>query len=428
MNPRTILIIHQAFPGQFGTLARTLAKQGHRVFALALNPQERVEGVRIIRYAPVRAQDTKEMPYLDKEMDSKLLRAESVYKVMAALKKQGLEPDVIYAHPGWGEAMFVRDVWPKARFVVYAEWFYHATGQEVNFDPAVPALTEEETLRLAIKNTPFLHGLSDCDAAIAPTNWQKSRYPAWAWDKIRVIHDGLDLQELAQVRPRGLGIPSQGLKLRKGMPIVTYSARHLEPVRGFHYFMRALPKILAANPQTHVVIMGRDAGTPQTSGYGADNPSGLSWRRAMEKELAGAVDFNRVHFLGMLERRLYLSMLKLSACHVYLTTPFILSWSFLEAAALGVPIVASNTPPVMEFDNLDGIEYVGFNEPDALAARVVNRLNNIGADYSQSNMKKLANMDFSHTIPAITEVLVTGSRGRDNDSVVEDLVIIDDDE
>lgn len=425
MNKRTILFIHQSFPGQFGSLAASLAAEGHNVYALGMNPQGMLPGVRVVRYQPVRVQKDKEMPLLLQDADAKLIRAQSSYQAMKAMKKQGLEPDVIYAHPGWGEAMFVRNVWPQARLVIYAEWYYNLEGQEVNFDPSLPPLSEELELRLNVKNNPFLHGLSDCDVAITPTNWQKSRFPAWAQDKIEVVHDGLDLSELSLVQPRGLGIPSLGLKLRKGMPIITYAARHLEPVRGFHYFMRSLPAILNANREAHVIVMGQDAGV-KNIGYGRNNPAGQSWRKTMEKELGSRVDWNRVHFLGMLERKLYLAMLKLSACHVYLTTPFILSWSFLEAAALGMPIVASDTAPVREFDYLSGLNFVNFDDPEGIAANVVRALATPGQDYARENAGKLKDLDHRVALPKIRKILLAGSRATDLGSRVESIILLDD--
>lgn len=403
MNPRTILFLHQSFPGQFGHLAASLAADGHKVFALAMNPQLAVPGVTLIRYHPER-QTQKDMPFLLQEMDAKLIRAESAYQVMKAMKEQGVNPDVVYAHPGWGEIFFVRNVWPKTRLIVYAEWYYNVEGQEVNFDKEFPVLSEEEELRLTFKNNVFLHALSDCDAAISPTEWQKSRFPAWAQEKISVIHEGFSLKELAMVKPRTLGIPSQGLKLRKGLPIVTYCARHLEPIRGFHYFMRMLPTVMDTNPDVHVIIMGQDAGI-QNVGYGRQNPDGITWRKSMQNELGSLIDWSRVHFLGMLDRKLYLAMLKLSACHVYLTTPFILSWSFLEAAALGLPIVASDTAPVQEFSRLHGIESVQFDDVDGIAQKVLYHLDHMKTDYFSENLDMLTELDITRTIPEIKQLL-----------------------
>lgn len=425
MNPRTILFIHQSFPGQFGALAQSLAEEGHRVFALALNPQKKIPGVTTIRYLPPRQQESEKWPFLLRDMDAKLIRAEGAHVAMKSLKEHGLKPDVIYAHPGWGESLFVKNVWPKARYVVYAEWFYNLEGQEVNFDPEAPKLTEEEELRLAFKNMPFLQALSECDMAIAPTEWQKSRFPEWAQKKIQVVHEGLNLRELEKVRPRALGIPSQGLKLRKGMPIVTYCARHLEPVRGFNYFMRAVPEILSRNRDAHVIVMGQDAGVGNR-GYGRQNPTGKSWRKTMEKELGDRLDLKRIHFLGMLDRKLYQAVLKLSACHIYLTIPFILSWSYLEAAALGLPIVASNTAPVREFDNLDGVNLVEFTDVEGIASRALLHLENPNQNFFEDNLHTLENLSLERTLPRQKEILLTGSPAADLGNHLEEIVFIED--
>lgn len=424
MNKRTFLFIHQAFPGQFASLAASLAHEGHNVAALAINPQGKLPGVTQIRYTPARTSSAPDLPPLQQEADVKLIRAESAYKAMKALKREGLNPDVIYAHPGWGEAMFVRDVWPKARLVIYAEWFYNLEGQEVNFDPAMPRLSEEMELRLTIKNIPFLQALSDADAAIAPTQWQKSRFPEWAQEKIHVIADGVNLPELALVAARPLGIPSQNLQLRKGMPIITFAARHLEPVRGFHYFMRSLPAILNTNRDAHVIVMGKDAGVNNV-GYGANNPSGKSWRKALEAELGNTVDWSRVHFLGMLERKLYLAMMKLSACHVYLTTPFILSWSFLEAAAMGLPIVASDTAPVREMEYLSGLQFVKFDDPQAIAQKVLNTLSRPHPDYTKENLEKMTPMDHRNCLPLARDLLLQGASASDLGGNVSGIVFLD---
>lgn len=424
MNERKILFIHQAFPGQFGSIAASLAKEGHKVYALSMG-NENVPGVSLIRYQPKRGQENaKEMPALQQEIDAKLIRGESAYETMKALKRQGFNPDVVYAHPGWGDSMFVKDVWPDARFIAYAEWYYNLEGQEVNFDPDMPALSEEKELRLKVKNLPFLQGLSDADAAISPTKWQKSRFPKWAQDKIQVIHDGLNLQELYNVKPRSLGLSRGGLKLTKGMPIVTFAARYLEPVRGFHYFMRALPMILNANPEAHVIIMGRDAGM-QGAGYGAPTPDGISWRQKLKDELGDRVDWKRVHFLGNLDRKLYLAMLKLSACHVHLTTPFILSWSFLEAAAMGLPIVASDTAPIREMDYLEGLKFVNFDDPEGIARAVTQTLAEGPQDYMEANIEKLKPLDHRAVLPKIRDVLLSGSPASDSGGPVESVVFLE---
>ena len=172
---KNILFIHQSFPGQFGHLAKKLAEEGHRVTALALTPQGRVPGVSQVRYTLAR-HPWKDLPYLLQETDVKILRAESAAIAMQKLKAQGFTPDVVYAHPGWGEAMFVKEVWPDTRFVIYAEWFYNSRGQEVGFDPEFPNTSNRDQWRIQLKNTPFLHALNQADLAITPTQWQKSGF------------------------------------------------------------------------------------------------------------------------------------------------------------------------------------------------------------------------------------------------------------
>lgn len=369
---KNILFIHQAFPGQFHQLSRQLAREGHNVAGLALSPQSRVEGVTLIQYKLVRTPQEDLSPVMN-DLDVKMVRGESAAAAMTELRRRNFYPDVVYAHPGWGEALFVKDIWPETRLVVYAEWFYNAIGQEVNFDPEFSPIPQSDQLRLRIKNTSFLHALNDADAAVAPTHWQKSRFPAWAQEKIQVIHDGLDIPRLKKGIAKSIKIPSKSISLSQGDPVVTFVSRHLEPVRGFHIFMRALPSILKQRPDAHIVIMGRDAGA-QSKGYGPKNPRGEDWRKTLEKEIGKDLIANQVHFLGYVPYNTYIGILRMSACHVYLTTPFILSWSFLEAAAMGVPIVGSRTAPVEEFAHLNGLELLDFFDYNELAAKVVNIL------------------------------------------------------
>lgn len=397
---KSILFIHQSFPGQFGRLAQKLAEEGHRVIALTLTPQGQVPGVSQVRYSLKRPPE-KDLPYLLKETDVKILRGESAAAAMQKLKDQGFNPDVVYAHPGWGEALFVKKVWPDARLVVYAEWFYNTEGQEVGFDPEFPPTADADNLRIHLKNTPFLHALNDADLAISPTEWQKSRFPAWAQEKMKVVHDGLDIAKIRAAKPSALRIPKQSVSLKYGDPVITFVARHLEPVRGIHMFMRAVPQILRKRPDAHIVILGKDAGTGYT-GYGGINPLGRTWRQSLQDELGRELDLAHVHFLGSVDYKIYLAMLSVSACHVYLTTPFILSWSFLEAAALGLPIVASSTAPVREFSHLKGLHLVDFFDYAALGAKVVDIL---GQPVSRTP-NDLEDQSLDTALPALTDLLL----------------------
>jgi len=405
---KSILFIHQSFPGQFGHLAKKLAQDGHRVTALALTPQGRVPGVSQVRYTLAR-RPHKDLPYLLQETDIKILRAESAAYAMKKLKDQGLTPDVVYAHPGWGEALFVKEVWPDTRLVIYAEWFYNTKGQEVGFDPEFPNTATRDQWRIQLKNTPFLHALNQADLAISPTLWQKSRFPAWAQEKITVVHDGLDIPAITRPEPTAMRIPEKSISLKYGDPIVTFVARHLEPVRGIHMFMRAIPEILDKHPDAHIFILGNDAGT-QNKGYGGANPLGKTWRQSLHDELGPTTDLSNVHFLGHVDYAVYLSVLRLSACHAYLTTPFILSWSFLETAALGVPIVASDTAPVREFSYLKGVDLVGFFDYAALGSAIADRLN----QPVTRTPNDLQPQSLAVTLPILTDLLLN-PEPRDQD-------------
>lgn len=343
-----VLFIHQNFPGQFVHLAGALAKEkGNRVVALTMYDNPAPEGVEVRPYTLLRSASPETHPLLG-DTESCVLRAEACASAAFRLKHEGFEPDVIVAHPGWGEAMFIKDVFPKAKLVVYCEFFYAAEGQDVGFDPEDPPLTFPQRCRLRMKNTANLHSLEIADAAISPTQWQKSTYPKWAQDKITVIHDGIDFERLKHNPKAKIHIAANehhpALTLKYGDEVLTYVARNLEPVRGFHVFMRTLPDILRRRPNAHVLIVGGD-----DISYGRPTPSGLCWREHMLKEVGGQLDMRRVHFVGRVTYQMYVNVLHLSKVHAYWTTPFVLSWSFLEAAGSGVRVIASNSEPVVEF-------------------------------------------------------------------------------
>ena len=107
--------------------------------------------------------------------------------------------------------------------------------------------------------------------------------------------------------------------------------------------MRALPAILQQRPNAQVLIVGRDEVS-----YGSMPKNGKNWREVMLAEVGSQLPLERVHFLGGLPYADYLRLLQVSSCHVYLTYPFVLSWSCLEAMAAECVLVASSTPPVKE--------------------------------------------------------------------------------
>jgi len=263
-------------------------------------------------------------------------------RVATQLKAAGFRPDLIVAHPGWGESLFMRDVFPDARLALHAEYYYQAAGADVGFDPEFPSAADDP-FRIRIKNSTQWMSIEQADQLIAPTQWQKSRFPDMVQDRLQVVHDGIDTGRAAPNASARIALAKAGISLGATDEVVTYVARNLEPYRGFHIFMRSLPALLELRPQARVMIVGGD----QVS-YGSKPADGGTWRKIMMDEIADHVDRSRVHFLGRLPYADYLRLLQVSTVHVYLTYPFVVSWSLLEAMSTGCMVVGSRTAPVEE--------------------------------------------------------------------------------
>jgi len=345
------LFVHQNFPGQYRHLAAHYARRGHEVVAAGENANLartlRIPGVRLLGY---------DAPAVKPGVEAPVARAIQRGRRVAAgamhLRRSGFQPDVIFAHIGWGEALFLKDIFPEARVILYCEFFYRSRGADLGFDPEFPA-TPEKRLNVRVMNAPLLMALDACDLGVTPTHWQHHQFPQAHKPRIAVIHEGIDTE---LVRPR----PSDGEEL------VTYVARNLEPYRGFHNFMRALPEIQRRRPNARIVIVGGDEVS-----YSPRLPAGQTYRQRMLAELDGRIDLSRVQFLGRIPYAHYLALLRRSAVHVYLTYPFVLSWSLLEAMSAGCLVVASRTAPVEEVmrDGENGL-LVDFFSPAAIAERV----------------------------------------------------------
>ena len=365
MTRRKFLFIHQNFPGQFVHAALELVRLGHEVVALGIKGRD-VPGVKYIRYEPkppARVSDVEP----SRDFETKIVRGMACAQVMEQLRTQGFNPDTIVAHPGWGESLFCKDVWPGARLLMFAEFFYSAQGADYNFDPEFARESVAARARLRIKNSVHLHALQAADAGYTPTQWQLSQLPQEYQHKIQVIFDGIDTDTVAPQPDAVVQLQRAGVTLRAGDEVITFVNRNLEPYRGFHIFMRALPRILRERPGARCLIVGRD-----DVSYGTKPAAGGNWRQVMLAEVGGQLPMDRVHFLGGLPYQDYLRVLQVSACHVYLTYPFVLSWSCLESMAAGCVVVGSRTGPVQEVidDGVDGL-LVDFFDTEALADRVV---------------------------------------------------------
>ena len=339
-----ILFIHQNFPGQFRHLAPAMQMAGHSVRALAVQGKG-LEGVETFRHQPGMQPSQTIHPWLA-EFETKLIRGTSAMQAMLAMKKQGWSPDLVVTHPAWGEAMFIKEVWPQTRVLAFLEFYYSATGRDVGFEPDMQNLNMDMLARLRLKNMTHMLALECMDHGMAPTHWQRSTFPTVWQDRIDVIFDGIDTRVVCpDSRPQmQLKHPDgTGHALKVGDEVLTFVARQLEPYRGYHQFMRALPRIQAQRPEAITLIVGGDGHS-----YGNAAPAGSSWKEIFLNEVKDQLDMSRIYFLGTLAYEHYLKVLQLSACHVYLTYPFVLSWSCVEALSAGCAVVGSNTAPVQE--------------------------------------------------------------------------------
>jgi glycosyltransferase involved in cell wall biosynthesis len=341
-----ILFLHQNFPAQYRHIVRFLAAAGtHRVVTLgddALAGKLDAPGARLLTYRSPEGASAATHHYL-KDFEASVRRGQTTAKAMLQLRESGFIPDVVCVHPGWGEGLFIKEVFPRAKVLAFLEFFYSAVGVDVGFDPEFPS-NFDDLFRVRIKNATLLLSMNQMDWGVSPTRWQFERHPPEHIERISVIHDGIDTRTVRPDPETKLVLAQGRITLGARDEVITYVSRNLEPYRGIHTFMRAIPEIHRRRPNAHVVVLGGD----QVS-YGLPAPKGTCYREIYLREVQDQIDPNRVHFLGRVNYQQYLAILQLSAVHIYLTYPFVLSWSALEAMAAGCAFIGSATPPVEEF-------------------------------------------------------------------------------
>lgn len=362
------LFVHQSFPGQYRHVAAALARRpGHQVVGLGEQRLGTIPGVHHIYYRKPETVGETTHRYAQ-PFESAVRRGHTAARAAAAIKSKGFDPDLVCCHPGWGEGLYLRDVFPKAQLLYYFEFFYSAEGADVGFGSDEP-VGLSEAARVRTMNANHLICLDAANWGQTPTAWQRSRFPVWAQQRLTIAHEGVDT-DLARRDPEARFPLPDGRSLGREDEVVTFVARGLEPYRGFPTFMRALPEVLRHRPRAQVVIVGGDE-----TYYGRRPFEARSWREELLAELAPELDLVRLHFVGRIPHPHLRALFSISAAHVYFTYPFVLSWSLIEAMAASCPVIGSATAPVEEVirDGDNGL-LSPFGDPRPLAEKIITLL------------------------------------------------------
>jgi glycosyltransferase involved in cell wall biosynthesis len=346
-----ILFVHQNFPGQFLYLAPALQARGHEVRALTDMANTRDSKIPTLRYRHDMPPPDPKATRLGRNFTQMSDRGVTAARACLQLRdKHGYTPDVIFGHSGWGETLFLKEVWPNAKLIVYSEFYYRGVERDVGFDPEFSRPGFDGVMTAQSRAAHLGQSLLHADAGLSPTKWQASSFPPVLRPMIKVIFDGVNTEIMAPNPSASLTLPN-GQVLQAGDEVLTFVNRNLEPYRGYHTFMRALPDVMAARPNAQVVIVGGD-----DVSYGAGAPAGQSWKQIFLDEVKDRIDLSRVHYLGKVPYPQFVALMQISRAHAYLTYPFVLSWSMLEAMSAGAYVVGSRSAPVEELieDGVNG--------------------------------------------------------------------------
>ena len=376
-NNKKILFVHQNFPAQYKHISIALSDLGYEVHSLSISEYSN-DKIKSHSYKLL-SLSSEGINQWAVEFETKMIRAESAAKKAFELKDKGFYPDLIIGHPGWGDTFFLKEVWPDTKMLSYVEFYYKTSDCDIDFDKNfVKDILEEDfeyfltrnKFKLTARNAPFLASYSTSDFLVCPTEYQKSLVPESLKNNINVIHDGIDTNILKPNEDININI--KGKKFTKKDKIITYISRSLDPYRGFHIFMESLPMILKSNPDAYVFILGNK----NTHGYGAPSQKG-SFKDIFYGSIQKDIDSSRVFFLDTLEYSSYIKVIQITSAHIYLTYPFVLSWSLLEAMSCGALIIGSKTEPVTEViqDNKNGL-LVDFFDSKMITKTITKVLNN----------------------------------------------------
>lgn len=364
-----ILISHCTYPSQFRRLAPALVAAGHEVVFLHQSKEWHApdpDGVTLVAYATARIKEPEHChPYL-RRLESAVCQGQAAYRAARALHEEGFQPDLILSHAGFGAGLYLGDAFPKAKRISLFEWYYNAFGSDVDFLQK-GVVEADRQLRLRSWNAQLLLELADCDAAVVPTAWQRQQFPEALRSQLTLIHEGVDVELLGELRVNK-PTPPPWLPQGNGVEVVSYVSRGFEAYRGFPQAMEALALLQRKRPQAHVFIAGSDSVC-----YGQERSDGRSWGQWAKDECG--LDPARTHWLGALGTEDYHALLAYTQAHLYLTIPFVLSWSLLEAMATGCAITASATAPVEELIETENEGLLAnFWKPEAIAEQLARLL------------------------------------------------------
>lgn len=359
------LLVHQNFPGQFRDLAPQLSQRGHQVVCIGgtgAAPMAGAAGLRVLNYQEDSDQPVRRL--IDPDLERNLGRGRRVHALAMRLREEGFQPDAVIFHSGWGEGLYLRNVWPKAVLLAYPELYANPELLGYGFDPDLGTVGEGLIQSMKRQNFMALAAIADSDGAVVPTLFQRDTFPAHLRSRFHVIHEGIDCDRACPYPRRHIQLTPE-LMLKKGDPVITFVNRTLEPLRGFRTLMRALPQVMKQHPTARVVLVGETNGTS----YAPPSSHPQGYLGEMLALMGNQIDRSRLHVLGRIPYDQLLALLQISAAHVYFTYPYALSWSLLEAMSCGAAVVGSANAPVTEVihDGQNG-RLVPFDQPDALAA------------------------------------------------------------
>jgi len=364
-----ILFIHQNFPGQYRHLIKYFSMQPDcEVVGIGsgvnIPVSQGIPNVRIHNYDPIVPPHHKTHHYI-RGFEAHVRRGQSVARKALEIKKNGFEPDIVCVHPGWGEGLYIKDIFQNSKIISFCEFYYSAYNSDLDFENS-QNISIDKKLSIRTRNATLLISIMASDLCMSPTYWQKSLYPKEIQNKISVIHDGIDTNTIRPIENFEYYLESQKLLLKQSDEIVTFVSRNLEPYRGFHVFAKALPLIQNLRPNAHILIVGENGVS-----YGAQPSKGTTYRELFMQPVLDQLDMSKIHFLGRVSRESLTKLFQLSGVHVYLTYPFVLSWSMLEAMSAGCLVVGSNTPPVEEvIEHGENGLLVDFFSPEEIAQSV----------------------------------------------------------